>query len=89
MGLDNSGGLEDLEEGGAARNTTSEMLEVVRNTTSEMLETVRNTSSEGNDTDLQEKFEDELSQAFGFWIEGVAVPLIAVFGIAGKIVQTT
>ena len=77
MGLNNLGGQEALEEVGAVRNTSSDLLEAVRNTT-----------SEGNDTDLQEQFEDELSQAFGFWIEGVAVPLIAVFGIAGKIVQT-
>ena len=89
MGLHNLRGQEALDVFEAERNTTSDLLEVVRNTTSELLEAVRNTTSEGNDTDLQEQFEDELSQAFGFWIEGVAVPLIAVFGIAGKIVQTT
>ena len=83
------GGQEALEGEGAVRNTTSDLLEVVTNTTSEMLEIVRNTIRKGNDTHLQEKFEDELSQAFGFWIEGVAVPLIAVFGIAGNVVQST
>ena len=78
--LDSPGGLGVLDGLGAMRNTSSDLLEAVRNT-------VRNISSEGNDTDLQEQFEDELSQAFGFWIEGVAVPIIAVFGIAGQIVH--
>ena len=49
-----------------------------------MLGEVRNTSSEGNSSGLQEEWEDEVSQLLGFWIEGVAVPVVAVFGIAGE-----
>ena len=42
-----------------------------------------------NDTmeDSSEDFDDDcLNKLWGFWIEGVAVPAIAVFGIIGTVV---